>query len=246
MVNAPAGRRPYVLLSCAASIDGYIDDASESRLRLSNDADFDRVDEVRAGCDAILVGAGTIRADNPRLLVRSQARRDARVRGGRPADLLKATVTGGGDLDPDAQFFATGDVPKVVYTVTAAAEKTRERLGAVAEIVDAGEAVELGRVLADLASRGVGRLLVEGGGAVHTQFLAAGLADELQLALAPFFVGDPRAPRFAGDGAFRWTPSSPARLVDVTRLDDVVVLRYALSDRYPGRPAGADREPSPA
>jgi 5-amino-6-(5-phosphoribosylamino)uracil reductase len=71
--------RPYVLLSCAASIDGYIDDTSETRLLLSNDTDFDRVDDVRASCDAILVGATTIRKDNPRLLVRSQARRDARA-----------------------------------------------------------------------------------------------------------------------------------------------------------------------
>ena len=61
---------PYVLLSCATSADGYLDDASPERLILSGPADLDRVDEVRAGCDAILVGAQTIRADNPRLLVR--------------------------------------------------------------------------------------------------------------------------------------------------------------------------------
>lgn len=65
--------RPYILLSVATSIDGYIDDASGEPLALSNAADFDRVDEVRAGCDAILVGAGTVRADDPRLLVRSAA-----------------------------------------------------------------------------------------------------------------------------------------------------------------------------
>ena len=67
--------RPYVLLSCAMSIDGYIDDASNTRLLMSNDADFDRVDEVRAGCDAILVGANTIRRDNPRLMVRAEVGR---------------------------------------------------------------------------------------------------------------------------------------------------------------------------
>ncbi|WP_198932387.1 dihydrofolate reductase family protein, partial [Pseudonocardia sp. Ae717_Ps2] len=61
--------RPYVLLSVAMSIDGYIDDASDERLLLSNSADFDRVDEVRAQSDAIMIGAGTLRADNPRLLV---------------------------------------------------------------------------------------------------------------------------------------------------------------------------------
>ena len=62
--------RPYTLLSCSMSIDGYIDGASESRLLLSNELDFDRVDRVRAGVDAILVGATTVRNDNPRLLVR--------------------------------------------------------------------------------------------------------------------------------------------------------------------------------
>ena len=59
------------------SIDGYLDSVSVKRLPLSNDADFDRVDAVRATCDAILVGAGTIRNDNPRLLIRSRARRRA-------------------------------------------------------------------------------------------------------------------------------------------------------------------------
>ncbi|MDQ2877223.1 MAG: dihydrofolate reductase family protein, partial [Actinomycetota bacterium] len=58
--------RPYVMLSAAVSADGYIDDATAGRLVLSDASDLDRVDEVRAGVDAILVGAGTIRADNPR------------------------------------------------------------------------------------------------------------------------------------------------------------------------------------
>ena len=66
--------RPYTLLSCSVSMDGYIASAA-SRLLLSNEADFDRVDAVRASCDAILVGATTVRNDNPRLVVRSQARR---------------------------------------------------------------------------------------------------------------------------------------------------------------------------
>jgi len=60
------------------SLDGYLDDASSDRLILSSAADLDRVDELRAGSDAILIGAGTIRADNPRLLLRSPARREAR------------------------------------------------------------------------------------------------------------------------------------------------------------------------
>jgi 5-amino-6-(5-phosphoribosylamino)uracil reductase len=224
--------RPYVLLSCAASIDGYIDDITGARLLLSNDADFDRVDAVRASCDAILVGATTIRKDNPRLLVRSQARQDARVARGTIPTPVKVTITGHGDLDPAARFFAAGDTGKIVYTASSALDKTRERVGAVASVVDAGDPADLHRVLEDLRARGIGRLLVEGGGTVHTQFLAAGLADELHLVIGPFFVGDARAPRFVHDGTFPWNPGHPARLAEVTQIEDVVLLRYALSDRY--------------
>ena len=71
-MSTATSQRPYVLLSCSLSLDGYLDNASHRRLVLSNAADLDRVDGVRAGCDAILVGAATVRADNPRLLVRSQ------------------------------------------------------------------------------------------------------------------------------------------------------------------------------
>src|SRR5581483_11536793 len=96
--NAGVSDRPYVLLSCAMSVDGYIDDATAERLRLSNAADLDRVDAVRATCDAILVGAGTIRADDPKLLIKSETRRKQRVARGKPADLTKVTLTNWGGL----------------------------------------------------------------------------------------------------------------------------------------------------
>jgi 5-amino-6-(5-phosphoribosylamino)uracil reductase len=214
------------------SIDGYIHDGTGERLLLSNDADFDRVDEVRAGCDAILVGAGTVRQDNPRLLVRSPARRAARVARGQPPSPTKVTLTGQGDLDPAAAFFTAGDVDKIVYSTSAAVPKLRERIDGLAVVVDAGDPVELAAVLADLAARGVGRLMVEGGTGVHTGFLTAGLADELHLVVAPFFVGDARAPRFVGDGAYPWHVAHRATLAEVRQVGDVALLRYALSDRY--------------
>ncbi|MDG4781789.1 dihydrofolate reductase family protein [Micromonospora sp. WMMD961] len=225
--------RPYVLLSCAASIDGYIDDASDQRLLLSNADDLDRVDAVRASCDAILVGAGTVRRDNPRLLVRSAERRAERAAAGRPESPAKVTLTAQGDLDPTARFFTAGESTRLVYCATGALEKTRERLGPLATVVDAGEPVDPGWVLTDLAVRGVRRLMVEGGGTVHAQFLAAGLADELHLVVAPFFVGDGRAPRFVGEGRFPWHPGRRARLAEARQIGDVVLLRYALSDRCP-------------
>jgi 5-amino-6-(5-phosphoribosylamino)uracil reductase len=224
--------RPYTLLSCGMSIDGYLDAATDERLLLSNEADLDRVDAVRAECDAILVGAQTVRRDNPRLLVRSQERRDARVARGLLPSPLKVTVTSRAWLDPQAQFFAAGDIEKLVYCASDALDEARERLGKVATVVDGGQPVDVCEVIADLYRRGVARLMVEGGGTMHTQFLTADLADELHLVVAPFFVGDSRACRFVGDGRFPWHPGRRATLAEVRQIGDVVLLRYALSERF--------------
>jgi 5-amino-6-(5-phosphoribosylamino)uracil reductase len=186
--------RPYVLLSAAVSLDGALDDRTDRRLILSGPEDLDAVDELRAGCDAILVGAGTVRADDPRLLVRSPARRAAREACGLPPTPLRVVLSHRAP-EPDAAIMA-GPPPLVVGG-------------------------ELPEVLAGLAAHGVGRLLVEGGARVHTAILAAGLADELRLAVAPVFVGDPAAPRLLGAAT-----GGRARLLGVGRAGDTAVLRY--------------------
>jgi 5-amino-6-(5-phosphoribosylamino)uracil reductase len=224
--------RPYVLLSCSMSIDGYVGGPTTDRLVLSNAADLDRVDDVRAGCDAILVGANTVRMDNPRLAVRSPERRARRQLRGEPPSPIKVTVSGGGDLDPAAHFFCQGQSAKLVYCATPATADTRRRLDGRATVIDAGNPVDLGGVLRDLGARGVRRLMVEGGGRTHTQFLAGELADELQVVVAPLLVGDSRAPRFVPDGDFPWPADRRTQLAEVRQIGDVVLLRYALSDRF--------------
>jgi 5-amino-6-(5-phosphoribosylamino)uracil reductase len=220
---------PYTIVSCCTSIDGYLDDGTATRLVLSNGADLDRVDALRASCDAILVGAATVRRDNPRLLVRTEARRRARAATGLCPTPLKVTVTSTGDLDRSAAFFTCGESQRLVYCATPGVAAARGRFGAVATVVDAGSPVRMRDVAEDLAGRGVRRLMVEGGGQVLTQFLTAGLVDELHLAVAPLFVGDPRAPRFVGPGSFPADAGHRAELVETHRLDDVVVLRYQLT-----------------
>ncbi len=224
--------RPYTLLSCGISLDGYLDGASEERLLLSNAADLDRVDAVRAACDAILVGAATVRNDNPRLLVRTKARQDERVARGLSPSPMKVTVTAQAQLDACADFFAADETEKLVYCASRTVAQALSSLGSVATVVDGGEPVDMRWISEDLCARGVRRLMVEGGGTVHTQFLTAGLADELHLVVAPFFVGDSRARRFVSDGRFPWNPDRRATLAEVRRMDDVVLLRYALSDRF--------------
>ncbi|MFE6624970.1 dihydrofolate reductase family protein [Streptomyces sp. NPDC057740] len=229
---------PYVLLSAAVSLDGYLDDTGPDRLLLSSPADFDRVDEVRASVDAILIGAGTIRADNPRLLVNSAERRAARKAAGKPEYPLKVTVSASGELDPTANFWHTGG-EKIVYTTEKGAERLR-REPVAADVVALGADLDWRGLLRHLReARGVERLMVEGGGTVHTQLLQQGLADEVQLVLAPLFVGDPKAPRLFGPGEYQ---GGRLRLLETRRIEDVVLMRY--EPTAPGAgvlPSAADR-----
>ena len=241
-----------MLLSCATSADGYLDDASPRRLILSGPADLDRVDEVRAGCDAIMVGAQTVRKDNPRLLIRDPRRRARRAARGRPEHPARVTLTATGDLDPQARFFAPGAL-RLVYCATPAIGRARARLGDSAVLIDAGDPLSLDLVLIDLAERGVLRVLVEGGAHVLGEFLARDLADELNLAVAPFFVADParaaprlnlrarrRPPRSAQPSRPPAPPPPASNTLDqphdprrVQRVDEMVLLRYLLG---PGGP----------
>jgi 5-amino-6-(5-phosphoribosylamino)uracil reductase len=227
--------RPYVVLSCAISLDGCLDSAGPERLVLSGAEDLDRVDAERAAADAILVGAGTIRRDDPRLLIRAPSRRAARLAQGRPEHPLGVTITASGDLDPRARFFTragddgpvpTAAAPRLVYGPAAAVSVLRERLDGQAEMVLAGDPPRLGDVLADLARRGAGRVMVEGGARLGTELLTQGLVDELQLAVAPFFVGDPAAPRFAGPGHYPAGPGHPLTLAESRPVGGIVLLRY--------------------
>ncbi|HLK78405.1 MAG TPA: dihydrofolate reductase family protein [Streptosporangiaceae bacterium] len=225
--------RPYVLLSCATSADGYLDDARPERLILSGPADLDRVDEVRSGCDAILVGAGTVRRDNPRLLIRDPRRRARRAARGLPEHPARVTVTATADLDPAARFFAPG-AERLLYCATPAVPRACARFGDRAVIIDAGDPLTPDLILNDLAERAVARLLVEGGAHVLAEFLARELSDELHLAVAPFFVADPAAPRLNLPGPVNPNgPGTPMTLAEVRRLDDVVLHRYLLG---PGGP----------
>jgi 5-amino-6-(5-phosphoribosylamino)uracil reductase len=222
--------RPYVILSAAMSVDGYLDDTSPERLLLSNTPDFDRVDQVRAESDAILIGATTMRKDNPRLLVNSSERRAQRIAYGKPEYPLKVTVTASGDLSADLKFWHHGG-DKLVLTVDSAAEKVRTTLAGLADVVSIGPNIDWGLVLDELGHRGIQRLMVEGGGTIHTQLMAQDLADEVQLAIAPLLVGQPDAPRFLGAADYPGGSTARMRVLEVRAIGDVVFVRYAPKER---------------
>ena len=216
------------------SVDGCLDAPGPERLVLSGHADLDRVDAERSEADAIMVGAGTIRRDNPRLVIRSAGRRAGRRGRGLPENPGRVTLTAGGRLDPAARFFdATGGAAPVVYCAAAAAPGLQQRLNDAAEVIAVPPPMELGAILADLARRGVHRLLVEGGAQLGREFLTRGLVDELALTVAPFFVGAAAAPRFAGPAVYPHGPARPMHLAEVRQLDDIVLLRYLLGGDGP-------------
>jgi riboflavin-specific deaminase-like protein len=230
------------------SVDGRIDDTGPERLVLSGPEDLERVDELRASVDAIVVGANTVRRDNPRLLVRSPRLRAARMAAGRPGQPLRVTVTTTGDLDPGARFFAPPEpaggrtagaaaVP-LVYCASPAVPAAVARLGDRAVVIDAGDngpgPPSVSFMLADLAERAAARVLVEGGSVLLRDVLAHSLADELHLAVAPFFVGEATAPPFARPGPYPADHEHPMTLAGVRRLGGVVALHYLLG------PGGTD------
>ena len=179
-----------VIVSAAVSSDGYLDDCTPRRLVLSCAEDWAEVHRLRAWCDAILVGAETVRRDNPSLVIRDAGLRTWREWLGMKPDLTKVTVTAGGSLDAGARFFTEGPgAEKIVVTVPAVRRGLEERLPSGVRVV-ALEEITAGGILDALEGFGVRSLMVEGGARTIGMFLDAGVVDSLRLAVSPAAVGD--------------------------------------------------------
>lgn len=187
------------------SEDEYLDDSSPQRLILSSPEDLAEIQKLRASCDAILIGAETMRRDNPSLCTREETLRRRRIEKGLPPDPVKAVLTTVGDLDPAARFFRDGDGEKIVYYT----QKKNETLPPQATPVHIKSLIAL---TADLEKRGIQALLVEGGARILTQFLEAGLFDEARAAVAPVRLGEKgAAPLPLRDFGNHWKFIKPER-----------------------------------
>ncbi len=181
--------RPWVRANMVASLDGSAvrDGRSEG---LSGPADQQVFAVLRGLADVVLVGAGTARTEGYRALRPKPSYADLRDSlGQRPAPVL-ALVSGRLDLDPAGQLFHGGGERTVVVTSEASDPGARARLAEVAEVVVTGASgVDLAAALDELAARGLGRVLCEGGPTLLADLVAAGRLDELCLTLSPQLVG---------------------------------------------------------
>jgi 2,5-diamino-6-(ribosylamino)-4(3H)-pyrimidinone 5'-phosphate reductase len=213
----------HVRVNAATSVDGKLSTRRREQVRISGDEDFARVDRLRAESDAVLVGVGTVLADDPSLVRFDRDHRECVGKAGVPARVVADSRA----RTPPNAAILDGDAVTYVLVSERAPRQRRQRLKAAgAALVVAGEQrVDLERAFAALAADGVADLMVEGGGELIYSLLAADLVDELTTFVGPVVVGGRDAPTLAdGEGFVDDFPDLD--LVGVERLDGGVVLRW--------------------
>ena len=224
--------RPFVFINAATSADGKISTVERRQTRISGKEDFERVDSLRAGSDAIMVGVGTVLADDPSLTVKAGARRAARARAGKDANPLRVVVDSRARTPPNAEVLCKGEGRRII-AVSELANADGERvaeLGKRAEVLVCGGSgaaesgaaesgaaggggggrggggrggkVDLGKLLARLRQRGVERLLVEGGATLNWSLISQGLVDEIFVYVGNLILGGEDAPTLVDGTGF--------------------------------------------
>jgi len=212
--------RPVVHLKFACSLDGALDDAQAERKTFSTEADSAEVQKLRAYSDAILIGAETLRKDNPVLDLKKPDLISERASKGRPGEPARIVVTASGVIPAASKLFQDGSGARIIFSGRRGIEKLRlQRLPA--ELIEApGERIELSWMLEELHRRGIGVLLVEGGAGLLSEFYNAGLFDFIRTAVAPEFIRGENVPRWQAGPA-------PLQLLRAQNLGGMTVLEYS-------------------
>jgi 5-amino-6-(5-phosphoribosylamino)uracil reductase len=230
--------RPRVIANVAVSVDGKLDARVREGGGFSSRFDRDRMDELRGRADALVVGAGTVRVEDPPLRVRDPSRRHQRAAAGRYEELSVVVLSRSGDLPPGARFLREPARRRILAVPaeggSAEAMQGLERLvhDGLLEVFRAGvEGVDLEALLAELAEDGHQTVLVEGGGEVLASFLDEDLLDELYVTICPCLIGGERAPTAVDGEGWPLDQRRRMELTDLERVGDELFLHYELVGR---------------
>lgn len=221
--------RPFVFINVAMTADGKIDTFERKGAAISSPRDKERVDQLRASADAILVGGKTLLGDDPKLTVKSEVLRAERVARGLSPNPIKVGVVTEANIKADSQFLTTGPAKIVIFTTRRTSKEQLSLLKArhVHVYVSETGQVDLPNALAILKEMGVTRLMVEGGATLNFELMRLGLADELTAYVAPMVFGGASAPTMAAGSGLARNEAIPAKLIDVEKWEDGgVLLKY--------------------
>lgn len=226
-------RRPYTIVNMAMSADGKISSVERRQVRISGPEDRGRVDRLKAGCDAVMVGIGTVLADNPSLTVKSDELREERIQSGKPENPARIVVDSGGRTPPGADILHRGPGERIIAVSARAGEGAAERFRGLATVLVAGDGeVDLPLLMARLRDLGIERLMVEGGGSLVASLFAHGLVDEFVTFVGNLVIGGRDAPTPAdGRGFPNDNEFVRLSLMDVAEVDEGVVLRWRVRNR---------------
>jgi 2,5-diamino-6-(ribosylamino)-4(3H)-pyrimidinone 5'-phosphate reductase len=221
--------RPFTFINVAMTADGKIDTYARKGAAISSARDKQRVDELRAAVDGILVGGRTLLDEAPKLTVKSEALREGRIKQGRSPNPIKIGVVSVADIPKTSDFIKAGDARRVIFTTSQTSITKIEELHAlgVEVFIDETPRVDLKKMMLTLKKLGVDHLMVEGGGTINFELMRLGLVDELMIYVAPMIFGGANAPTLAdGAGLLRESALSMS-LNGVEQWDDGgVVLKY--------------------
>ena len=190
-MNAEIGKRPFVTANFALTWDGRISTRRGTPADFSSKSDKRRLVEIRARCDAVLVSAKTVAADNMSMGLPDAALRAARSARGQREYPLRVLLTNSGRIDPALRLFTKTFSPIVIFSTTRMPARTRAALAVRSDLwLYESATVHLAAMLATLrAEYGVRRLVCEGGAQIFRALLTAGLVDELHVTLCPRIFG---------------------------------------------------------
>jgi 2,5-diamino-6-(ribosylamino)-4(3H)-pyrimidinone 5'-phosphate reductase len=225
--------RPYVVVNVAMSADGKLSTRERRQVKISGQQDFTRVDRLKAGCDAVMVGIGTVLADDPSLTVKADECRQRRKSRGVDEHPARIVIDSTARIPLDASILHKGEGKRIVAVSVRADPRRVTALQKIATVIVAGEnTVDLPAVMNQLGVMGIQRVMVEGGGTLIAGLLADGLVDEIYSFIGNIIIGGKDAPTLAdGAGFVSETDFCRLTLLEASRMENGILLHWTVNKK---------------